>query len=170
MAHSNRSLHGRQPKSRSNLALLALLLLGLMACRSGAHDAELAAEPLEPAGEAAAPVAAVPEAPDESAAVDTARGANGVVVDARLLEWRIELSRDSVSPGRTVFQVSNVGTHRHEFEIEGPGVDSEVYVNPGATARLELDLQPGTYEIVCSIRRNGIDHEAQGMRTTLTVR
>lgn len=91
-------------------------------------------------------------------------------ITVRLMEWRIELSHDTVSAGFTKFTIVNAGTHHHEFEIQGLGAGTELNVLPGGTALFEADLRPGTYEIVCSLREQGIDHAREGMRTILVVR
>jgi len=87
-------------------------------------------------------------------------------VQVSLTEFEIDMP-DSIPAGPTTFEVTNNGTVEHNFEVEGQGVEEELETNlqPGETGTLEVDLQPGTYEIYCPVA----DHEGQGMSLTLTV-
>ncbi len=55
----------------------------------------------------------------------------------------------------------NEGQAPHTFTIEGENVDHEVQA--GETETESLELEPGTYDLVCRF------HEAAGMTGTLTV-
>jgi uncharacterized cupredoxin-like copper-binding protein len=61
----------------------------------------------------------------------------------------------------------NNGTIEHNLEVEGQGIEEAFDSNlqPGETRTLEVDLQPGTYEVYCPVA----DHADQGMRVELTV-
>ena len=98
------------------------------------------------------------------APVVLAQDSNTVLVS--LTEFEIDMP-DSIPAGPTTFEVTNNGTVEHNFEVEGQGVEEELETNlqPGETGTLEVDLQPGTYEIYCPVA----DHEGQGMSLTLTV-
>jgi plastocyanin len=87
-------------------------------------------------------------------------------VQVSLTEFEIDMP-DSVPAGPTTFEITNNGTVEHNFEVEGQDVEEELETNlqPGETGTLEVDLQPGTYEIYCPVD----DHEGQGMSLTLTV-
>ena len=63
--------------------------------------------------------------------------------------------------------VTNNGTVAHNFEIEGQGIEEELEQNlqPGATATLQVDLQPGSYTVYCPVA----NHREQGMELALTV-
>jgi iron uptake system component EfeO len=56
-----------------------------------------------------------------------------------------------VTAGTTVFSVTNNGTEAGEFEVlEGAQVLDEVEdIVPGVTQDMTIDLQPGTYELIC---------------------
>jgi len=43
-------------------------------------------------------------------------------VEVKESEWRIEPAKLILSPGNTVFQVTNVGTYPHVFSIGGQGI------------------------------------------------
>lgn len=119
---------------------------------------------------AAAPMDTTPAgtpAPPPAATVAESIAGN---VTARLNEWRIELSRDTVRAGEVTFQVINRGTMPHALEVEGGGIEEETEpIAPGANATLSLDLAPGKYEIYCPVEEDGLVHAQRGMRTTLHV-
>ena len=56
-----------------------------------------------------------------------------------------------VPSGTTVFAVTNNGTEAGEFEVlEGGQVLDEVEnIVPGVTRDMSIDLEPGTYELIC---------------------
>jgi uncharacterized cupredoxin-like copper-binding protein len=89
-------------------------------------------------------------------------------VNARLSEWKVELSQPTVAAGPVTFSITNSGTIPHAFEVEGQGLEKETAViQPGGNATLTLTLQPGGYEIYCPIG-NG-SHKHLGMLTRLRV-
>jgi plastocyanin len=57
--------------------------------------------------------------------------------------------------------VSNEGATLHNLTIEEAGIDEDV--QPGQSSTIDLDLEPGEYEMVCEY------HVAQGMTGTLTI-
>lgn len=82
-------------------------------------------------------------------------------------DFSIELSETSFMPGTHTFRVQNQGSSPHDLRIKGPGVSSagSPVINSGATAELTVTLQPGTYQVWCSVGT----HRAMGMDTTITV-
>ncbi|HEX2097708.1 MAG TPA: plastocyanin/azurin family copper-binding protein [Rubrobacteraceae bacterium] len=55
----------------------------------------------------------------------------------------------------------------HALEIEGNGIEEETDdIEPGGSAELEVNLEPGTYELYCPVG----NHEERGMVGTVTVR
>lgn len=83
-----------------------------------------------------------------------------------LTEFQIEMP-SSLSAGSQAFMVANNGTVEHNFEVEGEGVEErfETNLNPGESQTLELNLEPGTYEVYCPVG----NHRDQGMEIQLTV-
>ena len=64
------------------------------------------------------------------------------------------------------FNVSNEGQTTHNLEVEGNGVEEGTAdLSPGDTDTLTVDLQPGAYEMYCSID----GHRDQGMEGEITV-
>jgi hypothetical protein len=86
-------------------------------------------------------------------------------------EWAVELDRDTIAPGSVRLRVRNNGEHEHALAIRGSGVSQRTESIPsGQWAVLDLDLQPGTYEVICPLDAPmGQDHAGRGMTTVLTV-
>lgn len=87
-------------------------------------------------------------------------------VETSLVEWSVDLPAE-MEAGRTAFEVSNDGTVRHRFAIEGEGIDAvlEANLQPGEPDTLEVDLEPGTYVVSCPIG----NHRGRGMETEIVV-
>lgn len=91
------------------------------------------------------------------------------LVSAELREWAVRLSRDTVQAGQITFEAMNTGTHDHMLEVEGEGIEAETdVIEPGGTATLTVDLQPGRYEVYCPVEDER-DHQDEGMTTWLVV-
>jgi uncharacterized cupredoxin-like copper-binding protein len=123
-----------------------------------------------------------------AACSESGGAADGSAVEVSLKDYSIDLSADSVAPGAVTFEASNTGPTTHEFEVfsvdgdvdpnalpvedgvaktDGLTLIDEVEdVTVGATPTLQLDLQPGTYAVICNLP----DHYEKGMHTVLTVR
>lgn len=84
-----------------------------------------------------------------------------VAVD--LADTRFDPDDLEVPAGPTAFFVDNRDLFWHTFTIEGTAVD--VRVASRGTRRVEVDLAPGTYDLVCTIP----GHEAVGMTGTVEV-
>ena len=89
-------------------------------------------------------------------------------VRVRLSEWNVDLMPAVVPPGPIVFQAINSGTIPHALEVEGHGIERSVpQLQPGASARLEVRLSAGTYEVYCPVGKGS--HQMLGMKSHLTV-
>ena len=88
------------------------------------------------------------------------------LIDVELDEWVIVMP-ETIPVGETVFVISNAGAFVHNFRIQGQGIDETLPddLRPGDSARLEVNLEPGTYEVTCPL----LNHAALGMRLDLTV-
>jgi uncharacterized cupredoxin-like copper-binding protein len=94
--------------------------------------------------------------------------AHAAAVNAKLSEWKVDLSVGTLGAGPVTFTVTNDGTIPHAFEIEGKGIEEKTAViQPGATATLTLTLKPGTYEAYCPVGADS--HKMLGMLTHLVV-
>jgi iron uptake system EfeUOB component EfeO/EfeM len=132
----------------------------------------------EKAKEAARDVAETTENVAKSVAKGTKRAANAVVdavtpdadarkINVRLSEHEIDMPK-TLKPGKTAFVVKNAGKEKHNFEVEGKGVDQKFLVPlaPDETKVLHVDLKEGTYEVSCPLK----DDAKKGMKLNLTVR
>jgi plastocyanin len=73
----------------------------------------------------------------------------------------------SAKPGEVTIDMDNPSDVPHAVEIEGQGVEEEgETVGKGGVSTVTADLQPGEYEFYCPVG----NHEAEGMKGTLTVR
>lgn len=117
------------------------------------------------AGEAGDTAAMDTTAALDTMAADTAMAAGGDV-QVSLTELSIDMP-ETLPAGPTTFHVTNDGTTEHNFEVEGQGIEEALAQNlaPGDSATLQVDLEPGTYEIYCPVG----DHADRGMRMELTV-
>jgi uncharacterized cupredoxin-like copper-binding protein len=87
-------------------------------------------------------------------------------VDVRLIEHEIEMPKQ-LPAGKTAFVVKNAGKAKHNFEIQGQGLDKKFWmsVDPAESKTLHVDLKPGTYKVFCPVG----DHEEHGMKLELKV-
>ncbi|MEX2293964.1 MAG: hypothetical protein WD691_09275 [Acidimicrobiales bacterium] len=108
-------------------------------------------------------------------------------VDATLRDFKIELSASSAPAGAVTFKVKNQGPSVHEFVVfktdlgvdelptddNGDVVENEDFepldeiedIAVDATPSLEMDLDAGSYVILCNVPA----HYRQGMVTTFSV-
>ena len=104
-----------------------------------------------------------------AAAADKGGGAaaGGGTVSVREGEFFIKLSSTEVEAGKIRFRVSNTGKVPHNFVVKTPGgVKKTPTFGGGKTAKLEVDLKPGKYEVFCSVP----GHEPAGMKAQLSVK
>ena len=81
-------------------------------------------------------------------------------------DFSYSLDTSQTQAGKTTFIVQNNGSVPHDFAIHGNGVEQKTpMIKPGESATLTIDLEPGTYNYVCTIP----GHEQLGMRGTFTV-
>jgi hypothetical protein len=144
--------------SRICTAVAAALMLTTVACGDeGSHD-RIRGDAQQMQG----------EVPDERIADDADVDH---VITVLLNEWSVELDRDTIAPGSVRLRVRNNGEHQHALAVQGGGVIQRTENIPsGQWAVLDLDLQPGTYEVLCPLDAPvGQDHAGRGMSGILTV-
>jgi iron uptake system component EfeO len=110
---------------------------------------------------------------------------SGNTVEVTLADDSVTLSSAETSAGSVTFAATNDGTLTHEIEVfEGDAdpaslpiendvantegwtlVDEIEDITPGSSADLTLDLEAGSYQIVCNLA----GHFSKGMYSTLTV-
>lgn len=113
------------------------------------------------------------------AVADTAKKAADAVVDAvtpdtdarkvevTLTEHDIDMPK-KLESGKTAFVVKNSGKEKHNFEIQGEGIDQKFIfaAGPGETKVLHVNLKTGSYKVYCPME----DHDKKGMKLNLTVK
>ena len=136
---------------RKLLVIVALLVpLALVAC--GDDEEETTAAPTESAAET-------------TAADETASG-SGESIAISETDFALDPADPTTAAGDVTFEVSNDGEFPHNLEVEGNGVEEVTdTIDPGGSDSLTVSLEPGSYEIYCSIG----DHAEQGMTGELTV-
>ena len=103
---------------------------------------------------------------DTESTTVSAGGGSGETVDISETEFKLDPSDPSTKSGNVTFQVTNDGQTVHNLEVEGNGVEETTDdLQPGDQGVLSVDLQPGTYEMYCSID----SHREQGMEGEITV-
>jgi uncharacterized cupredoxin-like copper-binding protein len=98
---------------------------------------------------------------------DAVTPADARKVEVRLIDHKIEMPRQ-LAAGKTAFIVTNGGSAKHNFEIEGQGMEKKFLTNvgPNETKTLHVDLMPGSYKVYCPVG----DHAEHGMKMELTVK
>ena len=133
---------------RKSLVLAAVLIavpFGLVACGDDDEETTTAAS--------------------ESTSSSESTGGGGSV-EISETEFALDPSEASSGAGEVTFTVNNEGGIPHNLEVEGEGVEEVTEtIEPGASDEITVELQPGTYELYCSIG----DHQEQGMEGELTV-
>lgn len=109
-------------------------------------------------------------------------------ITAQVKEWHVDVDAEHAKAGEVTFTVTNKGTIKHEFVVvktdipegqipigpddhfdeEGPGVeaiDELAEFAVGSTQTLKVDLEPGTYQLVCNLP----EHYGNGMYREFTV-
>lgn len=91
--------------------------------------------------------------------------ADGQIVEVALYEMKIHMPT-VIPAGNTTFRISNTG-NMHSFKIKGNGVEKELehHLKEGESAELNVNLVPGTYDVLCPV----LTHPDLGMRLVLTV-
>ncbi len=119
-----------------------------------------------PAGSGTA--SAPPERAPASAEGTPAPAAAVPVVQVTAVEYHYTLSRTAVQAGKVIFEFVNHGQDEHNLNVQpstGPSAASLPTVKSGTISKLELELRPVSYTLFCSLP----EHEAKGMKATLTV-
>jgi plastocyanin len=104
-----------------------------------------------------------PPSPSAGQSTDSGGGAGGPTtasVQAGAGGFVFSPTAVTIAEGGVV-TVKNVGTIHHTFTIQTKNINQ--VLNPGDSAKITIDLPPGTYPFVCTF------HQSQGMTGTLTV-
>lgn len=87
-------------------------------------------------------------------------------VHVQLTEYAIEMP-DTLTAGTHSLTITNAGTTKHNFAIEGPGVDQKLASDlmRGDSAPMTVALQKGSYTVYCPVD----GHRGRGMQRTIAV-
>ena len=99
----------------------------------------------------------------------TGGGGAAQEVQVTLKEWAIEPKTLEVNAGKVRFDVTNSGQFTHDFVILKDGNElakTPTFRQADGTQVLEVDLQPGTYKVLCDIQ----GHADRGMQGELIVK
>jgi uncharacterized cupredoxin-like copper-binding protein len=155
------------------LGLLSIALIGVIALQAVPPPAPPTKAP-EAAASAASPTAAT--AAPATTSVASGSGAS-TTINAMEKDFAIAIDNSSISAGSVTFKISNQGPSPHDIGvtkqsdsskggITGPVIKATDPIDPGKTGSLTVDLQPGTYNVVCTIP----GHVQLGMIVALTVK
>jgi plastocyanin len=115
------------------------------------------------------PAAASPSPTEEATQEPAAGGGEGETLRFSAPEdgsLKFDQGDLTTQAGMVTVEFSNPSTVPHAVEIEGNGVEEVTEtVTEGDAPPIEVELQPGTYTFYCPVG----DHEAAGMKGTLTV-
>lgn len=102
----------------------------------------------------------------ESVADAVTPDADARKVEVTLTEHKINMPK-SLTSGKTAFVVTNSGKDKHNFEIEGQGIEKKFMMGlgPNDTKTLHVDLKPGNYKVFCPVG----DH-AEEMKMDIVVK
>jgi plastocyanin len=78
------------------------------------------------------------------------------------ISW--DKSKLSAKAGNVTLKIVNKSEIPHAIEVEGNGVEEETKTVTGGSAKVTVDLKPGTYEYYCPVGQH-----KQTMKGTLTV-
>ena len=94
-----------------------------------------------------------------SSSSSSAEGGIGVTEQ----DFTITVSPSSVAAGSVTFNITNNGPSAHEDSLDV--IDEAEDIPPGTTPTLTVDLEAGSYILMCNI----VGHYQQGMHTGFTV-
>jgi len=160
---------GQRPLAWAVLGLVGIGLIGAIALQMVPPPAPPTTVPPAPAAPAASPTAA-PVTPAASS------GGTSTTINATEKDFAISIDKSSVPAGSVTFKISNQGPSPHNVGvtkqsdssksgITGPVIKDSPTIDAGKTTSITVDLQPGTYNVVCTVP----GHVQLGMIVALTV-
>jgi uncharacterized cupredoxin-like copper-binding protein len=72
----------------------------------------------------------------------------------------------TLKAGKLTFEVKNDGKIQHDLAVEDGQERKTALIDPGKSAKLSVDLEPGKYKLYCTVP----GHEQLGMKQEATVR
>jgi Cupredoxin-like domain len=88
-------------------------------------------------------------------------------VEVKLTEHQIDMPK-RLEAGKTAFVVRNSGKEKHNFEIQGEGIEKKFLADlgPDETKVLHVNLKPGNYKVHSPAK----NREGEGLSLNLTVK
>lgn len=87
-------------------------------------------------------------------------------IAVNLVEFAIQLSPKTLTPGTYTFDVKNGGSATHALQIVGPGADKTTPdLAAGKSAKLTVTFKAGTYDVNCPVA----NHKMLGMDLKIKV-
>jgi plastocyanin len=92
----------------------------------------------------------------------SAGGATAADITVTAVDYRFDPANITAMSGDVIEVRDTSPRTPHTFTVEGTGID--LAVDPQGSGKVTIDLEPGTYDVVCRLHGAG-----QGMTATLTV-
>jgi plastocyanin len=103
---------------------------------------------------------------ETTSTADQASSGGGETIAIGESEYKLDPADPTAKAGTVTFDLTNDGQTEHNLEVEGNGIEEESEtIAAGDSTSFSVDLEPGTYEIYCSID----GHKDLGMEGELTV-
>ena len=154
------------------MPLLAILLVGASACGSSTSSSSSSptSSPSSATGTAASTTSGAATSPGTSTggATATAPPVTSTLTLAADPSGALKFDKTKLTAksGRITIAMTNKSSVPHDLTIEGDGLtEQSPVVSNGGVSKLTVFLKPGTYTFFCNLD----DHEAAGMKGTLTV-
>lgn len=149
----------------SSIHLVSLLVLSLILVACGGNNTENSSGNSSSNGsERNAPVAANQQvdSPNEASSSQADSTVNVVAED-----FAFVLDANEAPAGMIIFALQNEGAMPHDFAITVNGQQHKTeMLMPGQSGSLTVELQPGTYEYICTVP----GHDVLGMKGTFSVK
>jgi len=140
--------------------LTAVEVFGAEEKEGGEHVAETTAEPTATTTQPTT----TQQATTAQATTTTAPKPQATTVKVTETEFKIALASTNLKAGKITFGVKNDGKIQHDLAIEGISEKTKL-ISPGGSAQLTVTLEPGNYELYCSVA----GHKQAGMDLKVTV-
>ncbi len=150
------------------LGATMVLVIGALVVGSGAPAAFVTAVPVAGSSAAAGSAAAGSDQPAPA-------GDNAINFVEK--DFAIAMDKSTIKAGSITFNIKNIGPSPHNIGITkeadsskgggitGPVIKDSATIDPGKTTSITVDLQPGAYNVVCTVP----GHVQLGMIMKLTV-
>ncbi len=144
--------------------LAAVEVFGAEEKEGGERAAETTAEPTATTTQPTTTQQTTTAPGSTQATTTTAPKPQATTVKVTESEFKIALASTNLKAGKITFGVKNDGKIQHDLAIEGISEKTKL-ISPGGSAQLTVTLEPGNYELYCSVA----GHKQAGMDLKVTV-